>query len=109
MIFKKQVRFLGKLVTKDSNTMDPAEIGPIQVLKQKKPTTIGELRKLLRFISYYCSYIPNFSHIAKPLYDLLSSDKAGKGKVRQVGCGRRKQSNGGQLPSCYPVEWSDEQ
>lgn len=79
-----QVRFLGKLVTKEGHTMDPADITPVQALKQQKPTTIGELRKILGFISYYRSYIPNFSHIAKPLYDLLFSDKSVKGKYNQI-------------------------
>lgn len=90
-IFKNQVRFLGRLVTKDGYTMDPTDIAPVQALKQRKPTYIGELRKFLGFLSYYRSYIPHFSCIAKPLYDLLSSDKNIKG------------NSGGQLPSCHPV------
>lgn len=45
-LFKNQVRFLGKLVTQNGYTMDPANIAPVQALKQK-PSTIGELRKLL--------------------------------------------------------------
>lgn len=79
-LFKQQVRFLGKMVTKQGYTMDPADIAPVQALKQQQPSTIGELRKLLGFISYYRSYIPNFSRIAKPLYDLLANDHTGKAK-----------------------------
>ena len=33
--------------------------------------TVGKLRSLLGFISYYCTYIKNFSRILKPLYDIL--------------------------------------
>ena len=32
---------------------------------------MGKLRSLLGFISYYCTYIKNFSRILKPLYDIL--------------------------------------
>ena len=105
-IFKNQVRFLGRLVSKDGHTMDPADIAPVQALKQQKPTTIGELRKLLGFISYYRSYIPNFSRRAKPLYDLLSSDKPVKGRCKQIRQDRQKQKGGGQLPSSHPITWS---
>lgn len=80
-LFKNQVRFLGRMVTKDGHTMDPADIAPVQALKQRTPTTIGEVRKLLGFISYYRHYIANFSRIAKPLYDLLSAEKTEKGKL----------------------------
>ncbi|KAK7878976.1 hypothetical protein WMY93_034190 [Mugilogobius chulae] len=41
-LFKNQVRFLGRLVTKDGYTMDPADIAPVQALKEKNPTTVGE-------------------------------------------------------------------
>lgn len=107
-VFKNQVRFLGRLVTQDGHTMDPADVAPVQALKQCKPTTIGELRKLLGFISYYRSYSPNFSRIAKPLYDLLSSDKPVNGKNRQTRRDKKRQPGGGQLPSSCPITWSAE-
>lgn len=90
-VFKNQVRFLGKLVTQEGYTMDPADIAPVQALKQQKPSTIGELRKLLGFISYYRSYIPNFSQIAKPLYDLLANDSRAKEKQKQTQQAKKKQ------------------
>ncbi|KAK7879352.1 hypothetical protein WMY93_033866 [Mugilogobius chulae] len=34
-LFKNQVRFLGRLVTKDGYTMDPADIAPVQALKRR--------------------------------------------------------------------------
>ncbi|KAI2655580.1 Retrovirus-related Pol polyprotein [Labeo rohita] len=72
-IFKRKVRFLGRLVSEDGCTMDPAEVAPMQALKDQIPATVGDLRKLLGFISYYRAYIPDFSRLAKPLYQLLSS------------------------------------
>lgn len=60
------------MVSEQGYTMDPAEIAPVQALKDKPPTTVGELSRILGFLSYYRSYIPNFSKIAKPLYQLLT-------------------------------------
>ncbi|KAL6463235.1 hypothetical protein MHYP_G00276260 [Metynnis hypsauchen] len=42
-LFKNQVRFLGKIVSKEGYTMDPAEVAPVQALKDRKPATVGEL------------------------------------------------------------------
>ncbi|KAI2652210.1 Retrovirus-related Pol polyprotein [Labeo rohita] len=106
-ILKRQVRFLGRLVSKDGYTMDPAEVAPVQALKSRIPATVGDLRKLLGFISYYRAYIPDFSRLAKPLYQLLCSpsevaspvQKSVRGKGIS---GRRK----GGLPSNIPIQWT---
>lgn len=104
-IFKNEVRFLGRFVTKDGHTLDPADIALVQVLKERKPATIGGLRKVLGFLSYYRPYIPNFSKIAKPLYVVLTMDKSVKGDPRPS-TGRRKEKSRDQLPSSHPVTWS---
>uniref|UniRef100_A0A8C6Q036 Gypsy retrotransposon integrase-like protein 1 n=2 Tax=Nothobranchius furzeri TaxID=105023 RepID=A0A8C6Q036_NOTFU len=107
-IFKNQVRFLGKLVTKDGYTMDPADTYPVQALRQRNPSTVGELRKLMGFVSYYRSYIPNFSRIAKPLYDLLSGgpEEREKYKKKKTGGLKQNKKSGGQLSSSQPINWS---
>lgn len=109
-LFKNKVRFLGKIVTKEGYTMDPAEVAPVQDMKQRKPATVGELRKLLGFISYYRAYIPNFSRIAKPLYALLCSEVSGndnlKVKQKQKAVTRKKKRS--QVPSHQRIVWTDE-
>lgn len=45
-------------------------------LKEKQPNTVGEVRQILGFLSYYRSYIQDFSRIAKPLYELLATPPA---------------------------------
>lgn len=41
------------------------------------PKTPKEVRQVLGFMSYYCRFVPNFTHIAKPLCVLVG--KVGKG------------------------------
>lgn len=109
-LFKNKVRFLRNVVSKEGHTMDPAEIAPKQALKEKRPVTVGDLRKVLGFISCYRPYIPNYSTIAKPLYSLLSPEKsmeerAVKSKTKQKSAKNIKNQN--QLPSYHTITWTD--
>lgn len=81
-VLRNQVWFLGRLVTKDGYMMDPADIAPVQALKERTSKTVGEVRNLLWFLSYYQSYIKNLSRKATPLYLLLAEKKTSKGKVQ---------------------------
>lgn len=60
-LFKKQVRYLGRLVSGEGVQIDPGDLDAVIALKNKKPCTIGELRTLLGFLSYYRSFIQDFS------------------------------------------------
>ncbi len=42
-VFKRKVHFLGRMISAEGYTMDPAEIAPVQALKDKPPSTVGEL------------------------------------------------------------------
>ena len=109
-VFKDKVKFLGKIVSKAGYTMDPAELAPVQALKERKPASVGDLRKMLGFISYYRPYIPNFSRIAQPLYRLTSAEGTpGTGeqiKWKVKGKGKQKKSN--QLPSSQTIIWTEQ-
>ena len=77
--------------------MDPADTGAVNSSKEKKPETVGELSKMLGLLGYYRQYIPDFSRIAKPLYDFLkitpsnSQSRLGKGGRHKVNKTRNKQ------------------
>ncbi|XP_035664236.1 uncharacterized protein LOC118407810 [Branchiostoma floridae] len=81
VMFRRQVRYVGKLVTADGYTMDPEDTAAVKAIRDKKPTTVGDVRRVLGFLGYYRTYIKDFSRIAKPLYDLLS-DSAAKQPVQ---------------------------
>lgn len=79
-------------------------------LKEKKPRTVGELRTLLGFLSYYRSFIQEFSRLARPLFELLqtSDEKRNENKpAPKRGKGHSK-GDKTQLPSRTPIIWTSE-
>lgn len=103
-LFKKEVRYVGKLVSADGVRLDPKDLEAIQGLRSKIPSTVGEVRKLLGFLSYYRTYIQDFSRIAKPMYELLQH----KSLVTAVPQLRQKRGKGAQLSSRTPIQWTEE-
>lgn len=67
--------------------MDPAEIAPVQALKEQPPNTLGELSRILGFLNYYRAYIPDFSKVVKPLYKLLTMLTQGLSLLCPILCG----------------------
>ncbi|KAK7880665.1 hypothetical protein WMY93_032696 [Mugilogobius chulae] len=102
-LFKAEVRYVGRLVSANGVRIDPKDIDAVKSLSQKKPTNVGELRKLLGFLSYYRVYIQDFSRIAKPLYGLLQVKNCAEST--QV---KNKKGKGAQLPSKTPIIWTGE-
>ena len=83
--FQKEVRYLGRLVSKDGHRPDPKDTVVLEKFRTP-PKTIGELRTLLGFLGYYRSYIPDFSRKFQQIYQLLKSDphaSAAANKQRQ--------------------------
>ena len=70
--FQRQVRYLGRVVSADSYFLDPEDTAAVHNLAKQKPATVGDVRKVLGFLSYYRQYVQDFSGIAKPLYDLMA-------------------------------------
>ena len=98
-IFRRQVNFLGRIVSAEGYKLDPDSIAPIVNLQKTTPKTVDDVRKLLGLLGYYRRYIQNFSKIAKPIYDLLAT------KEKQD-LQTKKQSNRS-VPSNCPIRWTD--
>ena len=69
--FKKEIKYLGHVVSEEGVSTDPDKIK--SVTEWPQPTTVTEVRSFLGFVSYYRRFIPNFSKVAKPLNKLLQN------------------------------------
>lgn len=77
-MFKREVTCLGRIVSADGHRPDPSHIKAVVALKDSKPTTVSDVRKLLGLLGYHRQYIPNFSKTAKCLFELLQGPKQTK-------------------------------
>ncbi|KAI5089291.1 hypothetical protein C0J45_20699, partial [Silurus meridionalis] len=102
-MFQKEVRYVGRLVSAEGVRIDPKDLEAVMALKTKTPQIVGDLRRILGFLSYYRSYIQDFAKIAKPLYELLQV----KSSITQP-LPRPCKSKGPQLPSKTPIIWKAE-
>ncbi len=106
-LFRKQVRYLGQMVSEVGYTIDPADKEAVLALKSKRPSTIGEVRKLLGFIGYYRKYVPDFARKARPLFDLLQNQGTAKSSNQKGKKGKQtKGKSQGQAPSIMKVTWT---
>ena len=74
-------------------------------MKNSKPRTVGEVRKLLGLLGYYRRYIQDFAKIAHPLFQLLQSTLEDTSKPIKP---RTSSLNHGTVPSSQPVVWEEQ-
>ena len=100
VLFKNEVKYLGKVITKDGYHDDLVNTEAVDILTTP-PKIVGNLRKLLGFLGYYRSSIQDFSRIAKPLYDLLSEPNDNTNK--SINASKKTK---GQKSSKEPIIWN---
>ena len=71
-LFRKEVRFLGHIVSAEGIRTDPQKTET--VLSWPIPRSLKELRSFLGLCSYYRKFIRNFSTLAKPLHRLTEKN-----------------------------------
>ena len=107
-MFKKEVNYLGRIVSADGYRVDPSNVKAVLALKETNPKTVGDVRKLLGLLGYYRKYIQDFSRIAQPLFELLKTPVVKINKLlTQTERGSRKRS-GTQAQSSHSIVWSQE-
>ncbi len=67
-LFKRKVNYLGQIKSAAGYRLDPSSVEAIRTLKDNKPGTVGEVRKLLDLLGYYRRNIQNSAKIAHPLF-----------------------------------------
>jgi hypothetical protein len=70
---KKEIKFLGLIISEDSITMDS---GKVEAIKDwPEPRNKKELHQFLGFINFYRRFIEGFAKIAKPLAKLTGKEE----------------------------------
>ena len=67
-LFQTEVKFLGRIVTGDSVSVDPASQETIKLWPIPKSTK--EVESFLGFVNYHREHMPKMAEIAAPLYEL---------------------------------------
>ena len=68
-----EIKILGHIVAFQEIKMDIIKV--MAVKNWGIPRNVKQVQEFLGFANYYRRFIKNFSHMAKPLYDLLKKDK----------------------------------
>ena len=69
---KTQVEYLGVIVSHNSVEMDPVKVAGVS--EWPVPANRRELQSFLGFTNFYRRFIQDFSHHARPLFDLTKND-----------------------------------
>ena len=64
--------YLGLILSQGQVVMDPVKVAGVQ--DWPVPCNVTEVKSILGFINFYCHFIDNFSHIAKPLNELTKAN-----------------------------------
>lgn len=81
-LLQSKVHYLGHVLSKEGISTDPGKTRAIQ--DWETPKSVKEVRAFLGLAGYYRKFVPSFSKVAKPLYDLLGGPRKGKGKSRPI-------------------------
>ena len=90
-LVRSMVKFLGFSISSAGSSPTPDGVRSVQALK--RPESLKQLRSFLGSIGYYRDYIPDFTNIAIPLYDLTKkhnkfawNDEANTAWITLKGC-----------------------
>ena len=72
-LVKREVKFLGHIVSAAGSRPDPGNVKAIQ--NMSPPKTVKEVRRFIGMTSFYRKYVPDFSLIAAPITQLTKSDQ----------------------------------
>lgn len=113
-LFKREVSFLGRIVSQHGYRIDPKATKAVQECKDKVPQNVSDVRRLMGLLGVYRRHIPNFSQTAKPIYDLLNAQVTPKSsrewasKQKKNPKEKSDQRSNAHVWSKSPVEWTSE-
>jgi hypothetical protein len=66
------VEYLGLIISEGEICMDPVKLKAIQ--DWPLPQTVKDVQKFLGFCNFYCRFVKDYSHIARPLFNLTKKE-----------------------------------
>ncbi|KAL7630558.1 UNVERIFIED_CONTAM: hypothetical protein RMT77_019250 [Armadillidium vulgare] len=88
--FKREVTFLGFLISDKGITVDPEKVKTLKRIKS--PKDVPEIRSIMGFFNFFRNLIPDFSTIAAPINKLLKkNEKFEWGKEQEEALGKLKE------------------
>jgi hypothetical protein len=69
---KTRIEYLGLIVGQGHAAMDPIKVAGAK--DWPRPTNVKEVQSFLGFVNFYRRFIRDFSHLARPLFDLTRKD-----------------------------------
>ena len=108
-LFKREVNYLGRIVSADGYRVDQSNTQAVLSPKDTtKSRTVGDVRKLLGLLGYYRKYIQDFSRIAQPLCELLKSPGVKSSSPVNPRGQHVHKGNRVQVPFSHRVLWTQE-
>ena len=71
----KTIDFLGHTINQQGSTPNKEKVNNF-LKKLKMPKTLKQIRRLIGFVQFFKSYIPNLTNQLRPFYSLLRNDNA---------------------------------
>lgn len=82
LFFPRKLKYLGQIVIDGQLHPDPKKIEALRHIQP--PTNLNEVRSLLGFLGFYHSFIPNYSDLLAPIFELLRDQKNTKRKNKST-------------------------
>ena len=71
MLFRKEVKFLGRIVSEAGVSIDPSSVD--RVNNWPVPKCTSDVEVFLGFLNYHREYLQTYSELAAPLYQLTGA------------------------------------
>ncbi|KAF8755413.1 hypothetical protein RHS01_05097 [Rhizoctonia solani] len=75
------VEYLGIIVSNKGFSLDKLKIQAVQ--EWPVPTKVKEVQSFLGFANFLCRFVANFSHMARPLHNLVKKDTPWKWEIKE--------------------------
>ena len=101
-LFKRCVKYLGRIATSNRYSVDPDYVKPMTVFREKLPQNVSELCRLMGMLGCFRQFIQGYSKIARPIFSMLDKPK----EKKEQNCKNRSNMKNSQLPSSTAIVWN---